>query len=405
MINLVKDTYSCCGCAACMNACPRNAIEMSEDVYGFKFPHIDGSRCIECELCLKVCKFKNPKLVYPRAAYICQLPDKNVLSLSSSGGAFRALAEKIIEKGGVVFGCAYVEHGGKIVPSTIYVDNLNDLSKLSGSKYVQSEMGFAYKKVKILLEKGRIVLFSGTPCHISGLYGYLGKEYGNLYAVDLICHGVPNLKMFQAEISRIERKYKSAVKLFCFRDKKFFKWGIESYYYSFKLSDGTSYNGRASGLAYYDLFMRGEIIRDSCLKCPYACLERSSDITIGDAWGASAIYGNLNVLAGGSFDFNEGLSLVAVNTIKGWRLFSELSTLILKRIDYGEIAKFNPQLRSPFRGSRNRDRYMSAFESHGITGLYFMRFISQWPSMLKSSILRILPIGLNKSIKRFFKKR
>ena len=80
MIDLVKDSYSCCGCGACMNVCPKGAIEMREDPAGFKFPHIDTSKCIECGLCLKVCKFENPELVYPRAAYICQLKDENTLS-------------------------------------------------------------------------------------------------------------------------------------------------------------------------------------------------------------------------------------------------------------------------------------------------------------------------------------
>ena len=142
-----------------MNVCPKGAIEMREDSAGFKFPHIDTSKCIECGLCLKVCKFENPELAYPRAAYICQLRDENTLALSTSGGAFRALAERIIEKGGVVFGCAYTENDGRLIPSTIAVDNIEELPKLSGSKYVQSEMGFAYKKAKSFLDKGRIVLF------------------------------------------------------------------------------------------------------------------------------------------------------------------------------------------------------------------------------------------------------
>lgn len=388
MIDLVKDSYSCCGCGACMNVCPKGAIEMREDPAGFKFPHIDTSKCIECGLCLKVCKFENPELVYPRAAYICQLKDENTLALSTSGGAFRAMAEKIIERGGVVFGCAYTENKDGLVPTTIAVDNIEELPKLSGSKYVQSEMGFAYKKAKGFLDKGRLVLFSGTPCHISGLYSYLGKPYDNLYTTDLICHGVPNLKMFQSELLRIEKKYKSAVKSFCFRDKRIAAWG--KYKYSFELENGEAHNGILYDSAYIDLFLKGEIIRDSCTKCPYARPERVSDITIGDAWGAGKVHADLDSARGGDFNFSKGLSLVAVNTGKGEALFSKLGTLKNKRVDYAVMVKFNRQLGSPMKQSPNRVKYMRAFEKYGISGLYCRRLCLEWPSMLKRKLSRVL---------------
>lgn len=388
MIDLVKDSYSCCGCGACMNVCPKGAIEMREDPAGFKFPHIDTSKCIECGLCLKVCKFENPELVYPRAAYICQLKDENTLALSTSGGAFRAMAEKIIERGGVVFGCAYTENKDGLVPTTIAVDNIEELPKLSGSKYVQSEMGFAYKKAKGFLDKGRLVLFSGTPCHISGLYSYLGKPYDNLYTTDLICHGVPNLKMFQSELLRIEKKYKSAVKSFCFRDKRIAAWG--KYKYSFELENGETHNGILYDSAYLDLFLKGEIIRDSCTKCPYARPERVSDITIGDAWGAEIAHPNFEELKGGIFNFRKGLSLALINTERGENFFSDLCALKSQQVDYKGMAKFNKMLNSPIRQSPNRVKYMRAFEKYGISGLYCRRLCLEWPSMLKRKLSRVL---------------
>lgn len=388
MIDLVKDSYSCCGCGACMNVCPKGAIEMLEDPAGFKFPHIDTSKCIECGLCLKVCKFENPELVYPRAAYICQLKDENTLALSTSGGAFRAMAEKIIERGGVVFGCAYTENKDGLVPTTIAVDNIEELPKLSGSKYVQSEMGFAYKKAKGFLDKGRLVLFSGTPCHISGLYSYLGKPYDNLYTTDLICHGVPNLKMFQSELLRIEKKYKSVVKSFCFRDKRIAAWG--KYKYSFELENGETHNGILYDSAYLDLFLKGEIIRDSCTKCPYARPERVSDITIGDAWGAEIAHPNFEELKGGIFNFRKGLSLALINTERGENFFSDLCALKSQQVDYKGMAKFNKMLNSPMKQSPNRVKYMRAFEKYGISGLYCRRLCLEWPSMLKRKLSRVL---------------
>lgn len=384
-----------------MNVCPKGAIEMREDSAGFKFPHIDTSKCIECGLCLKVCKFENPELVYPRAAYICQLKDENTLLLSTSGGAFRAMAEKIIERGGVVFGCAYTENEGGLVPTTIAVDNIEELPKLSGSKYVQSEMGFAYKKAKGFLDKGRLVLFSGTPCHISGLYSYLGKSYDNVYTTDLICHGVPNLKMFQSELSRIEKKYKSAVKSFCFRDKRIVGGTWSTFMCSFKLGNGKSYCKSYENIAYFDLFLKGgDITRDSCSKCPYARQERVSDIIIGDAWGAEIAHPDFEKSRGGDFNFKNGLSLVSVNTDKGEKLFSELCSLKDKLVDYSGMVKFNPQLGFPMRQSPNRVKYMRAFEKSGISGLYSERLKIEWLPMLRRKIRKIIPKWIKRRLKK-----
>lgn len=384
-----------------MNVCPKGAIEMREDSAGFKFPHIDTSKCIECGLCLKVCKFENPELAYPRAAYICQLKDENTLALSTSGGAFRAMAEKIIERGGVVFGCAYTENEGGLVPTTIVVDNIEELPKLSGSKYVQSEMGFAYKKAKGFLDNGRLVLFSGTPCHISGLYSYLGKSYDNLYTTDLICHGVPNLKMFQSELSRIEKRYKSKVKSFCFRDKRIVGGTWSTFMCSFKLGNGKSYCKSYENIAYFDLFLKGgDITRDSCSKCPYARQERVSDITIGDAWGAEIAHPDFEKSRGGDFNFKNGLSLVSVNTDKGEKLFSELCSLKDKLVDYSGMVKFNPQLGFPMRESPNRAKYMRAFEKSGISGLYSERLKIEWLPMLRRKIRKIIPKWIKRRLKK-----
>lgn len=62
---------------------------------------------------------------------------------------------------------------------------------LRTSKYVQSYVGINYKYVKEFLDAGKLVLFTGTPCQIAGLKTFFGKDYDNLYCIDIICHGVP----------------------------------------------------------------------------------------------------------------------------------------------------------------------------------------------------------------------
>lgn len=54
---LYEDDSECCGCGACVSVCPKNAITMQPDCYGFLYPSIDGDACIRCRLCLKVCAF------------------------------------------------------------------------------------------------------------------------------------------------------------------------------------------------------------------------------------------------------------------------------------------------------------------------------------------------------------
>jgi len=42
---------------ACYAICPKEAISMVEDEEGFEYPQIDGSKCVRCYQCLKVCPF------------------------------------------------------------------------------------------------------------------------------------------------------------------------------------------------------------------------------------------------------------------------------------------------------------------------------------------------------------
>ena len=177
MIKLFEDKSKCCGCTACMNICPQNAITMKEDKYGYEYPVINEELCTECGLCQKVCMYKKDNDINkPVSIYAGIANDYNLLFKSASGGAFATVAERIIEKGGIVFGCAYDKD---MIARQIGIESKDELYKLQGSKYVQSDVSLSYKQVKENLNNGRLVLFSGTPCQIAGLKGYLLKEYKN----------------------------------------------------------------------------------------------------------------------------------------------------------------------------------------------------------------------------------
>lgn len=47
-IVLFDDKKDCCGCGACMNVCPKNAIRMAEDEVGFVYGELYECRSHTC---------------------------------------------------------------------------------------------------------------------------------------------------------------------------------------------------------------------------------------------------------------------------------------------------------------------------------------------------------------------
>lgn len=186
----IRDKRDCCGCNACVQKCPRQCIEQFEDAEGFVYPRVDKARCIGCGLCEKVCPVidQNPESK-PLQVLAGWNGNEEIRMQSSSGGVFTLLAEQIIGRGGVVFGARFNENW-EVVHG--YTESMDGLAAFRGSKYVQSRIGEAFRQAGAFLQQGREVLFTGTPCQIAGLHRFLGKEYGNLFTIDIVCHGVPS---------------------------------------------------------------------------------------------------------------------------------------------------------------------------------------------------------------------
>jgi coenzyme F420-reducing hydrogenase beta subunit len=196
-----KEKTDCSGCNVCAEACPKHCIEMIPDRKGFLYPKVNTVTCVDCGVCVKVCPFEegNIKLNSPLTAYAAWNKDREQYLASSSGGAAHVFSSYIIRQGGVVYGCTsesiHVRH--------IRVDALSELSKLQGSKYVQSDVRGLFSQVKADLQAGKPVLFIGTPCQVAGLKNYIKRIPEHLYLVDLICHGVPSLQMLHEHINHI----------------------------------------------------------------------------------------------------------------------------------------------------------------------------------------------------------
>lgn len=301
---------SCCGCAACMDVCPVGAIQMKQGKDGFSYPETDHDRCTDCSLCDKICPLKQEHDVkVENQYYALQATDPRIRETSTSGGAFRLLAEKILARGGAVVGASMEQLSVK----HIVVEQPEDLKKLSGSKYVQSNTEGIYKRVKQMLDSEREVLFSGTPCQVDALIKYLGREYRNLYLVDLICYGVASPAIWKRYVKYLEKKYKCKLTGFSFRDKR-------------EHDDGHTIaaefaDGERTWSMYTDKFclsyFRNLTIRKQCSECPYCTDQRKSDLTIGDLWGVEKSYPQIND--------GMGTSLVIVHSDQGRELFREIS--------------------------------------------------------------------------------
>lgn len=320
-VDFLVDKKDCCGCYACYNACPKNCIEMKVDTEGFWYPSVNFDECIHCNVCQNVCPAVNEnKTDNKPVSYLGYNNNQDIRKSSSSGGMFTPIAEKIINDGGVVFGAAFND---KFEVEHICVDSVEDLSKLRGSKYVQSKIDDTYCQVKSLLKDGKTVLFTGTPCQIEGLYSYLGKERSdNLFTQDIICHGVPSPNVWNEYLKY--RANGADIKDVSFRNKKY-GW----HYFSMMIeTDKKRYTKRLDEDLFIKLFLDNTILRPSCYACKFKKEVRISDFTLADCWRPAKVKSQIK-------DDDNGLSMMFVNTDKAKKLFEEIkSNYVLQKIEY-----------------------------------------------------------------------
>ena len=331
MIKLCQDK-SCTGCAACYITCPKKAISMKADKYGFMHPIINHDICIQCKKCVNICPVINHvPLNYPLKAFACYDLDKNSRLASTSGAFSAVICKYIIERGGVVYGCVFkppfsVKH--------IRCTNLNEVDNLRGSKYVQSCLEDVLKSILDDLKQHRIVLFIGTPCQIAAVKSLYGEsEY--LITVDIICHGIPSMQFLKDTIPLKYQKLSDSKLIFRINTRYHFliKRGEQAPIFERPLSNDIYMKG----------FFNGVTFRNSCFRCQYAQNKRGSDITCGDFWGLKSSKVE---------NTEDGVSLVLINTIKGSDIFEKLKVRMwIEQRPVSEALSGNEQLNKPFRYS------------------------------------------------------
>ena len=335
-----KKKKDCCGCNACAEICPKHWIERVADNKGFLYPKIDPIACTDCRACERVCPIdRKIRLDVPLTAFAAWSKDSRQHLASSSGGVAHVLSATIIKAGGVVYGCTsegmHIRH--------IRVENLAELTKLQGSKYVQSDVCGLYKQVKADLKKDRPVLFIGTSCQVAGLKKYIKDVPDNLYLVDLICHGVPSQQMLHEHIAYVTSKQK--IRQISFRKGNDIVISLAG--------NNFSYDANVWEDPYKDLYIKGFvdclIYRPSCYQCHFAQPNRVSDITIGDFWGLR----NAEKLPSES---KNGISVLLPVSNKGMELLSATKpSLYIVERSVDEAVRGNTQLRYPsIQGRRSR---------------------------------------------------
>lgn len=387
------DKKDCCGCTACYAACPTGCIQMVADEEGFRYPSIDEMKCIKCGKCMSVCPFLNPKEEKEKQqkTYIYQNGNKDILKQSTSGGAFSAISELIIDKGGVVFGAAFDEDFNVCHQ---YVSTKEELHLFRNSKYVQSNMGENYGAVKDFLYQGKTVLFSGTPCQVEGLLAFLGgKRTEKLYVVDVVCRATPSplywekYREYRAKGKKIEGA--------AFRSKS--KYGYLYSQMQLRYNDNTEYNAGVESDPYLRGFFSDLTDRPSCYDCKFKKRYRESDLTIWDCFTVHRF--------SKKFNNNQGVSRILVHSEKGLELVDILrkeQPKNLLEIDVEEAIKGVKEMVQSVRKNEKRELFFIDLHSMDMDEL-----IRKWfPDTVKVKLERTgrklgEQLGIYQYIKRF----
>ena len=345
----------CCGCLACIDACPTTCITKTIDEEGFVYPVInDTSKCVHCNNCVKTCPISNSS-AQPFSNQICTYgwhTDTKVRKGSSSGAASVAIMHACSEAGytkfyGAIYGDNFkVEHCS--------VDSINDIEVFAESKYCQSDSSNIYRDIKNDIHSGCKVVFIGTPCQVTAISNFLNKvERKKVLGVSLICHGVSSPAIFHKYINETEKLYNAHLTRIKFRDVQKNTNGKMSWNYTSLYFDNGTVKTSNEDL-YSLMFGVGMINRPSCFQCPFTNTNRKADITIGDFWGAEDYKSELTE------ELPFGISVLITHTEKANDLLPAIRNYMkLEDISINQaIGKKQPQLSYPMKEPSNRKRFI-----------------------------------------------
>lgn len=350
----------CCGCTACYNVCPKEAIKIEPDREGFLYPKIDQSLCIDCQLCKKVCPVINEKSLKNKIEgdfYLSKHKSEDTLKNSTSGGAFTAISDIFLKEEGIICGVDFDDNFCIVHEMT---ETKEGRDRFRFSKYVQSKLGDIFPKIKEKLAEGRKVLFSGTPCQCAGLKAFIGNSplKENLYICDLICHSVPSPFIWEEFKKVLEKENGGVIDEVHFRTKKL-DWNRTNSNKSFLFST-TAMNEVQGDERFYKMFFGLlSISRPSCSACRFTDTHRVSDITIADYFG-------IEEFAPEKYD-KRGLSLVIVNNEKGEEILNKMKNdMEMEKRKSSESVKHQQRLSYPISYTEIREEFWDSVIELGL---------------------------------------
>lgn len=370
----ISDKTLCCGCTACVTACPAQCIVMRRDREGFDYPVINSpDLCLGCGKCEKVCPVLSPmEKAEPSEVFAAR--SQAFIDGSSSGGVFPALAEAVLADGGVVFGAVVNED---MTVGHVEAYDMAGVEKMRGSKYVQSDLYASYEDVRYWLQEGRKVLFTGTPCQVAGLHKYLGRPYDGLVTVDVLCHGAPSPGLWEKYVKALEHRHGAKMEYVRFKDKSD-SWR----HYSFTTSFGSC---QYVDDPYMALFVQDMTLRPSCYKCAMRDGRSGSDIMLSDLWSVQ--------VSAPEMSDDKGVSGVYVYTEKGRQLMAAIASKVdVKSVDM-ELARLdNGGFNDPFGMPEKREEFFKGVHSTGDLIKHMKAYVVRKPIWVRAyrSVRRFL---------------
>lgn len=304
----------CCGCSICVVACPQNAIFLKETKEGFLYPQIDMKLCINCGVCEDICPIEGVTNKSVISSMVVQSLDSSILKSSASGGFFTTLAYYVVSHGGYVAGVIYNDD----FETTYHItNNIDEVKLFSSSKYSQANVLGIVDELITILDRGLLVLFSGTPCQVAGIKKLFGKKYNNLLTVDLACRGIPSPLVWRKYIEYQEHKYNSKVREVNHRDKIL---GYHNGVMKLVFENKKIYIGSVKTDYFSNAFHKDFCSRESCYYCLYKGFDRCSDLTIFDCWNPNALNKYIK-------DNDKGYTVVFVRSEKAIDLINDLTII------------------------------------------------------------------------------
>lgn len=279
---------------------------------------------------------------------------------SSSGGAFFAIAEAFfsyVPGKKVVYGAAY---DSECNISTYSAYSIEECGKFRGSKYAECTYADSLSEVADKLSQGYTVLYAGIPCQISALKFFLSRheiDVSNLYLVDIICHGIPQKRLWEDYKSKLETRYGRKLKQIHFRYKK---TNYAEPIMAAEFTDGKLIKETMLIRSYMTLYFTYLPLKKACYSCKFSNMLRVSDVTLGDFWGVEKIMPKI--------PSKGGVSEIIVNTEKGAHLVGLLNKIpcsVFDRCESNDYIKYQHNLNLPTERPNNTEKFWSDYEEHG----------------------------------------